>query len=94
MYLLYVLDSGYKNIPDIRAPTSIENCYRKAGFPIMADNCDVDEIFDATEFGGVMQKEEFVAFVDCDKEAVCFGTVTDAEICDLLNIMHIMRSKI
>ena len=63
----------------------------------MADNCDVDdvdEIFDATEFGGVMQKEEFVAFVDCDKEAVCFGTVTDAEICDLLNIMHIMRSKI
>ena len=34
------------------------------------------------EFGETIQKEDFEAFVDCDKEAECFGNLTDAEICD------------
>ena len=37
---------------------------------------------DESEFGEAIQKEDFEAFVDCDKEAECFGNLTDAEICD------------
>ena len=66
-------------------PTTIENCFRKAGFFISDDIHDVDEmqkVFDASEFGEAIQEEDFEAFVDCDKAAECFGNLKDAEICD------------
>jgi ribosomal protein L9 len=34
------------------------------------------------EIGEAIQEEDFEAFVDCDKDAECFGNLTDAEICD------------
>ncbi len=32
------------------------------------------------------QEEDFEAFVDCDKEAECFGNLIDAEICDSVKL--------
>ena len=41
-----------------------------------------DAVIRVSEFGEAIQEEDFEAFVDCDKEAECFGNLTDAEICD------------
>ena len=32
------------------------------------------------------QEEDFEAFVDCDKEAECFGNLTDEQICDSVKL--------
>ena len=69
------------------SPATIENCFRKAGFLVGDDTSDVDKmqkVLDVSEFGEAIQKEDFEAFVDCDKEAECFGNLMDAEICDLV----------
>ena len=66
------------------SPVTIENCFRKAGFLVNDDTSDVDEmqkVLNVSEFCEAIQKD-FEAFVDCDKEAECFGNLTDAEICD------------
>ena len=42
----------------------------------------MQKILDVWEFGEAIQKEDFEAFVNCDKEAECFANLTDAEICD------------
>jgi hypothetical protein len=34
----------------------------------------------------IYQEEDFKAFVDCDKEAECFGNLTDVEICDAVKL--------
>ena len=67
------------------SPATIENCFRKADFLVSDDTSDVDKmqkVLDVLKFGEAIQKEDFEAFVDCDKEAECFGNLTDAEICD------------
>ena len=67
------------------SPATIENCFRKAGFLVSDDTSDVDKmqkVFDVWEFGEAIEKEDFEAFVDCDKEAECFANLTDTEICD------------
>ena len=67
------------------SPATIENYFRKAGFLVSDDTSDVDKmqkVLDVSEFGEAIQKEDFEAFVDCDKEAECFGNLTDVEICD------------
>lgn len=68
------------------SPTTIENCFRKAGF---SKNGDADEDtddgmeeLDTADLGKVIQPEEFDAYVDCDKDVECFGSLTDAEICE------------
>ena len=61
---------------------TIENYFRKADFLGSDDTSDVDKmqkVLDVSEFGEVIQKEDFEAFVNCDKEAECFGDLTDAE---------------
>ncbi|CAF1484784.1 unnamed protein product, partial [Adineta ricciae] len=71
------------------SPTTIENCFRKASFLVNVNNNDVDkwqEVLDISEFGNAIQEEGFRAFVDCDEEAECFGTLTDAEICDSVKL--------
>ena len=42
----------------------------------------MQKALDVWEFGETIQKEDFEAFVDYDKEAEYFGNLTDAEICD------------
>ena len=58
---------------------------------LLATTCDLvrvmtcifsDAVIRVSEFGEAIQEEDFEAFVDCDKEAECFGNLTDAEICD------------
>ncbi|CAF3992847.1 unnamed protein product [Rotaria magnacalcarata] len=44
------------------------------------------EVLDVSEFGEAIQEEDFKAFVDCDKEAECFGNLTDGEICDSVKL--------
>ncbi len=53
------------------------------------DTSDVDEmqeVLDVSEFGEAIQEEDFEAFVDCDKEAECFGNLTDAETWDSVKL--------
>jgi hypothetical protein len=47
---------------------------------------EMQEVLDVSEFGEAIQEEDFEAFVDCDKEAKCFGNLTDAEICDSVKL--------
>ena len=42
----------------------------------------MQKVLDVWKFGEAIQKEDFEVFVDRDKEAECFGNLTDAEICD------------
>lgn len=78
------------------SPTTISNCFRKAGIQRKAESesleknnesVDIDtvaEIFSQPEFVDFIGSEEFEAFVDCDNDADCFGSLTDNEICDLV----------
>jgi hypothetical protein len=71
------------------SPTTIQNCFRKAGFLVNGNTNNVDEIQEALEvleFNEAIQEEDFKAFVDCDKEAECFGNLTDVEICDAVKL--------
>ncbi|CAF0970579.1 unnamed protein product [Rotaria magnacalcarata] len=43
-------------------------------------------VLDVSEFGEVIQEEDFEAFADCDKEAECFGNLTDDEIWDSMKL--------
>ncbi|CAF5215509.1 unnamed protein product, partial [Rotaria magnacalcarata] len=71
------------------SPTTIQNCFRKADFLVNDNTSDLDrmqEVLDVSEFGEAIQEEDFKAFVDCDKEAECFGNLTDGEICDSVKL--------
>ncbi len=43
-------------------------------------------MLDFSEFGEAIQEEDFEASVDCDKEAECFGNLTNAEIRDSVKL--------
>ncbi|CAF3529210.1 unnamed protein product [Rotaria socialis] len=71
------------------SPATIENCFRKAGFPVIDKISNVNEmqmVLDVSEFCEAIQEEDFEAFVDCDKEAECFGNLTDDEISDSVKL--------
>lgn len=61
--------------------STVENCFRKAGFLGGDSSDEVLESLNASEFGEFIQEAEFNTFIDCDQEAECFGNLTDAEIC-------------
>ncbi|CAF1455089.1 unnamed protein product [Adineta ricciae] len=70
-------------------PLRSKTVFEKLVFFVNVNNNDVDkwqEVLDISEFGNAIQEEGFKAFVDCDEEAECFGTLTDADICDSVKL--------
>lgn len=64
------------------SPTTITNCFRKAGFIADEANCEeeIDELQTQMEDIG-LSAEDFTAFIDCDSNLECYGTLSDQEIC-------------
>lgn len=60
-------------------PSTIKNCFKKAGF-ISNDDEEADELpIQVEEYG--ISTEAFNAFIECDSTLECFGTLSDQEIC-------------
>lgn len=69
------------------SPTTIRNCFRKAGFVIDSTDIELDEVPETqpyAEISEIIEEAEFNAFVDCDNEAECFGSLSDNEICAMI----------
>lgn len=66
------------------SPSTIENCFRKAGFLNCIENQESTEPDPLENFGDFIEEEDFGAFIDCDNDVECFGNLTDNEICDIV----------